>query len=57
MRETGPVLMDKLRSAGAQLCDVVADEEKAHVEQQINAVEGNWTTVTDICARKWVTFE
>lgn len=45
-------LMSELRVAGRDLCEVVADEERAHVEQQIGAVEDNWATVTDIFARK-----
>ncbi|VDK30955.1 unnamed protein product, partial [Gongylonema pulchrum] len=52
MRDAKPQIMDKLRSAGRELCDVVAEDEKAHVEQQINAVEGGWVTVTNMCARK-----
>uniref|UniRef100_A0A914REG8 Uncharacterized protein n=1 Tax=Parascaris equorum TaxID=6256 RepID=A0A914REG8_PAREQ len=45
-------LMSELRVAGRDLCEIVADEERAHVEQQIGAVEDNWATVTDIFARK-----
>lgn len=47
-------MMDKLRVAGFELCGAVAEEEKADVEQRITAVEGNWATVTDICAQKHV---
>lgn len=52
MRDAKPEIMGKLRSAGRELCDVVAEEEKAHVEQQISTVEGGWITVTNMCARK-----
>ncbi|KHN76670.1 Dystonin [Toxocara canis] len=51
MSGTEPMMSD-LRVAGRDLCEVVADEERAHVEQQIGVVEGSWATVTDMFARK-----
>lgn len=47
-----PGVMDRLRSAGRDLYDVVAEEEKAHVEQQMNEVEGEWIAVTSMCDQK-----
>lgn len=44
--------MDKLRNAGRDLCNAVAEEEKAYVEQQMNEVEGDWIMVTGMCDRK-----
>ncbi|MCP9258009.1 hypothetical protein DINM_001173 [Dirofilaria immitis] len=52
IEETKPKFMDKLRSAGRDLSDMVAEEEKTHVEQQINEVEGGWIAITSMCARK-----
>lgn len=52
MREIKPEIMDKLRITGRDLCDVVAEEEKTHVEQQLNDVEGGWIAVTGMCERK-----
>ncbi|VBB27153.1 unnamed protein product [Acanthocheilonema viteae] len=52
MREIKPEIMDKLRSTGRDLCEVVAEEEKAHVEQQMNEVEGDWIRVTGMYDRK-----
>ncbi|KAK6106184.1 Spectrin repeat family protein [Brugia pahangi] len=47
-----PEVMDKLHTAGRDLCNMVAEEEKAHVEQQMNEIEGNWIMVTGMCERK-----
>ncbi|VDN02146.1 unnamed protein product [Thelazia callipaeda] len=52
VREVKPEMIDKLRRAGHELCNMIADEEKTHVEQQITAAEGGWITVTNMCARK-----
>ncbi|VDK41941.1 unnamed protein product [Anisakis simplex] len=45
-------LMSELRDAGRELCQIVADEGKAHVEQQIGMVEDSFATITEIFARK-----
>lgn len=47
-------MVNELRLAGMDLCDAVAVEERAHVEQQLGVVETNWSTVTDLYARKCV---
>ncbi|EFO27979.2 spectraplakin [Loa loa] len=52
MQQIKPEIMGKLRCAGHDLCGVIAEEEKAHIEQQMNEVEGGWVTVTDMCDRK-----
>uniref|UniRef100_A0A0R3RSE7 GAR domain-containing protein n=1 Tax=Elaeophora elaphi TaxID=1147741 RepID=A0A0R3RSE7_9BILA len=52
IREIKPEIMDKLRIAGRDLCNVIAEEEKAHIEQQVNEVEREWITMTGMCERK-----
>uniref|UniRef100_A0AAF5PYW1 GAR domain-containing protein n=2 Tax=Wuchereria bancrofti TaxID=6293 RepID=A0AAF5PYW1_WUCBA len=52
MLDMKPEIMDKLHSVGRDLCNMVVEEEKAHVEQQMNEVEGGWIMVTGMCERK-----
>lgn len=52
IREHEPLMMQNLRVAGQDLCEVVDAEERSYVEQQIDVAQNNWASITDLFVRK-----